>query len=181
VTRLVHAFEKAQKDGFVIVLKLHPLDAIKNAGMKNTGMKNASAKRTEDEIWLRDESCVIIDSIFPLIDWYAAADVIITDYSGAAVEAAAAGAASYYYIYDMDEYMERRGLNVDLRGEAVGKYTFTDADALAEQVFQDFASEDESMYDYKALSGFAGKYLEVPLEGNTQRLASFIMKNLTFR
>jgi CDP-glycerol glycerophosphotransferase (TagB/SpsB family) len=126
---------------------------------------------------------VIIDNAFPLIDWYAAADVIITDYSGAAVEAAAACVASYYYIYDADEYIKRRGLNVDLRNEAVGKYAFKDADALAKQVFQDFASKgeiryDKIRYDYQALSGFAGKYLEVPLEGNTQRLASFIMINL---
>ena len=165
-TGLVKAFEKAHSGGFVIVLKLHPLDAI----------KNADAMRVQDETWLRDESCVIIDTVFPLIDWYAAADVIITDYSGAAVEAAAADVASYYYIYDIDEYKKRRGLNVDLRDEVVGKYAFTDAEMLAEQVFKDFPSVRDSLYDYQALSDFTCKYMGVPLKGNAINLALFVAK-----
>ena len=114
---------------------------------------------------------VLKDREFPLTDWYAAADVIVTDYSGVAVEAAAAGVASYYYIYDIDDYMARRGLNVDLREEAIGKYAFLDAGQLASKVLGDFSS---GAYDYDALAAFSGKYLETPLSGNTQALARFI-------
>ncbi len=99
-------------------------------------------------------------------------DAIVTDYSGVAVEAAAAGVACYYYIYDVDEYASQRGLNVDLREEVVGKYAFIDADTLAAQA--DFAGDDHPCYDYRALSSFAGKYIEIPLAGNTERLAAFI-------
>ena len=166
---------------FVLVLKLHPFES---ANLKETG------------------GPVISDKDFPLINWYAAADVVITDYSGVAVDAAAAGVASYYYIYDIDDYMARRGLNVDMREEAVGKYAFTDADELAAQILNDFVRGPASTpdrdsyggikpdgciynksdgkpgpasgYDYEALAAFRDKYLEVPLSGNTRALAGFI-------
>ena len=160
---LITALEKAMP-GLIIVLKLHPLDAFKNA------MSSANT----DGVLDKDESCVIVDSSFPLIDWYSVADIIVTDYSGAAIEAAAAGVASYYYIYDFDEYNKRRGLNIDLRDEAVGKYAFKDAANLAEQMARDFAYGSDVGYDFGALSKFKDKYLEVPLTGNTQKLASFV-------
>jgi len=162
---LVRAF--SEMDSAALVLKLHPLD------IKATGIPDA----------LTINQVVMNDAEFPLADWYSVADVVITDYSGVAVEAAAAGIASYYYIYDIDDYKARRGLNVDLRDEAVGKYAFTDADTLVRQVISDFAVGENGgdsagngrcSYDYEALAAFAGKYLEVPLFGNTERLAGFI-------
>jgi len=168
---LIRAFENTtteiaeESSGITLVLKLHPLDS------ENTGIG-----LERDGNGAEGAGAVIIDKEFPLIDWYAIADVIITDYSGIAVEAAAADIASYYYIYDIDDYMERRGLNVDLREEAIGKYAFTDAGALAAHVGSDY-SGTESLYDYDALLAFAGKYLEVPLSGNTEKLATFIAKN----
>ena len=147
---IVRAFERMAD--VTLVLKLHPLDTEK----------------------IGTFGSAIVDTEFPLIEWYSAADVIITDYSGVAVEAAAAGLASYYYIYDIDDYKARRGLNVDMREEAIGKYAFTDADALAAQVINDFTGAEACSYDFEALAAFAGKYLEVPLSGNTDRLAAYI-------
>ena len=121
---------------------------------------------------------VLQDAEFSLIEWYAAADVIVTDYSGIAIDAAAAGIASYYYIYDIEEYMAGRGLNVDIRKEAVGKYAYPDARELALQVFRDFGigtqGTRDAAYDYEALKEFADKYLEVSLSGNTEALSAFI-------
>ena len=168
VAGLIAAFEQTMPE-IMIVLKLHPLDYVKNT------LHASTSEGSLDEVWIRDESCVIKDSEFPLIDWYAAADLIVTDYSGVAVEAAAAGVASYYYIYDIDEYKERRGINVDLREEAVGKYALKDANELASQVLCDFGSREAISYDYKALSEFRDKYLEVPLEDNANTLAEFIL------
>jgi len=159
---LAGAFNDAEN--VALVLKLHPLDSY------------------EPTI-----NSIIRDREFPLIDWYDIADVIITDYSGVAVEAAAAGIASYYYIYDIDSYKYKRGLNVDLRDEAIRKYAFIDANALAAQVINDFknvdhfvaaASRDDKtgLYDYETLAEFAAKYLEVPLSGNTEKLADFIIE-----
>jgi len=146
---LVRAFTQLLPDA-KLVLKLHPLDAAEYSG----------------------EGYAVVDKEKPLIEWYKSANVIITDYSGVAVEAAAAGVASYYYIYDIYEYMAKRGLNVDLRNEATGKYTYTDAAPLAGQIAQDFVSAHS--YDYEALASFAAKYLEAPLSGNTEKLADYI-------
>ena len=146
---LVRAFAQLLPEA-KLVLKLHPLDAASYSG----------------------DGHAVVDKEKPLIEWYKTADVIITDYSGVAVEAAAAGVASYYYIYDIYEYMSKRGLNIDLRNEATGKYTYTDAAPLAGQIAQDFVGANS--YDYEALASFAAKYLEVPLSGNTEKLADFI-------
>ncbi|MCL1895445.1 MAG: CDP-glycerol glycerophosphotransferase family protein [Clostridiales bacterium] len=145
-----------------LVLKLHPLDP----GYPGSGEGDSCIAPSASPA-----PFALKDKEFPLTDWYAAADVIITDYSGVAVEAAAAGVASYYYVYDIDDYKARRGLNVDLREEAVGKYAFMDAGALARQVLRDFSNGG---YDYDALAAFRGKYLETPLSGNARALAAFI-------
>ena len=144
-----------------IVLKLHPFET--------DSISESSGREIFDH--------AMIDEEFPLIDWYAAADVIVTDYSGVAVDAAAAGIASYYYIYDIEDYISRRGLNVDMRQESISKYCYQNATELATQILNDFPDSKQdpaTKYDYKALTAFATKYLEVPLNGNTPRLAEFI-------
>ncbi|MCL2463210.1 MAG: CDP-glycerol glycerophosphotransferase family protein [Defluviitaleaceae bacterium] len=202
---LVRAFAEAMPEtsgsmgrwtGITLILKLHPLDAKApgGSGAKASGGRNADTPGGAELLygaWTADGNAyhVYEDREFPLVDWYAAADVIITDYSGAAVEAAAAGVASYYYIYDIDAYKAKRGLNADLREEAVGKYAFADAGVLAAQMISDFSGKppeepeqppedpDQSLtclYDYEALAAFAGKYLKVPLAGNTQKLTAFL-------
>ena len=187
---LIRAFTKALQTttdgklpGIALVLKLHPLDpgysdsdeeerfATSAAFPATTKSETTKSEMTKDSEPFATTFFILNDKKFILADWHAAADVIITDYSGVAVEAAAAGVASYYYIYDIEDYKTRRGLNVDLREEAVGKYAFLDADALALQVLRDFSSD---AYDYEALAAFGGKYLETPVSGNTRALAAFI-------
>ena len=151
--------------GVTLVIKPHPREA---TGGKVPDAADGVLAETDG-----NKFRVFPDAEFPLTDWYSAADIIITDYSGVAVDAAAAGVASYYYIYDIDDYAARRGINIDLRNEAVGKYAFTGAETLVRQVRLDFSGSAPA-YDYKALAAFAGKYLEVPLTGNTKKLAMFI-------
>ncbi|MDR1797166.1 MAG: CDP-glycerol glycerophosphotransferase family protein [Clostridiales Family XIII bacterium] len=153
---VAEAFGGASAAGdFALVLKLHPLD-----------MVYADSARA-----LAGAGGILLDRAFALHEWFALADAIITDYSGVAVEAAAAGIASYYYCYDAEEYGRERGLNVDLSTEAIGKYVFADARTLAWQLLYDLQS---GTYDYGALAAFRAKYLEVPLTGNTGRLAAFL-------
>ena len=175
---IVGAF--ANIENTALVLKLHPLDAegpspepspepsLFLASPDPDLMATAAAGEHK-----KNRPRYVVDNVFPLLDWYAVADVIITDYSGVAIEAAAAGIASYYYIYDIEDYKTRRGLNVDLCDEAIGKYAFTDAGELTEQLLNDFS--DKCVYDYEALASFAKKYLEVPLSGNTNKLADLIV------
>ena len=54
---------------------------------------------------------------FTTVDLLAVADVLITDYSAMALEAAWAHVRTLYYLYDCDEYVARNGLNVNPRDE----------------------------------------------------------------
>lgn len=83
-----------------------------------------------------------------------AADIVITDYSAISIEAAALGKAVYLYVYDLEEYEESVGLNMDLFAELPG-CVFRQAAQLAKALEQD--------YDYEAVRAFAKKY--APEEG----------------
>ncbi|MDR0357490.1 MAG: CDP-glycerol glycerophosphotransferase family protein [Clostridiales Family XIII bacterium] len=130
------------------VLKLHPLD------------------RSEIRFEAARAEGLIIDEDFGAIDWFSVADAAITDYSGFAVECAVAKLPTYFYVYDLEEYMKERGLNIDLREEAIARYVFEDAARLMDCV-------EGEPYDFEALRAFREKYLECEDFGNTERLAAF--------
>jgi len=142
-----------------LVLKLHPLDRKPSSWLTRTDAGE-------------DPFVLCVDEEFPARQWFALADAVITDYSGVIVEAAAFGLPVYGYLYDINLYEKERGLNVDLRREAIGPYCMTDAGALAEQVLRDIR---EGTYAIACLRAFRNKYLEVPLSGNTERLADWLL------
>jgi CDP-ribitol ribitolphosphotransferase len=99
-------------------------------------------------------------------DLLGVADIIISDYSSIVVEGTLADKPMYLYIYDIDQYSETTGLNVNFDEEAIGKYAFRDAAELAKQL--------EEPYDMEALRAFRKKYIEVDTENCTGQLADFI-------
>jgi CDP-ribitol ribitolphosphotransferase len=119
------------------------------------------------------------DSI-PTYDLLAASDVVISDYSSLVVEASLADKPMYLYTYDIDSYRETTGLNVDLENEAIGKYVFRDAEALADAMDRQLerkakhSREPEEPYDMEALRAFRDKYIDINTENCTGQLADFI-------
>ncbi|MDQ2797525.1 MAG: CDP-glycerol glycerophosphotransferase family protein [Actinomycetota bacterium] len=75
-----------------IALALHPLDIRDFAGRPG----------------------VIHDRTASTLDWLAIADHVISDYSAIVFDTAAIGTPLYFYLYDLDDYVERRGLFVDV-------------------------------------------------------------------
>jgi CDP-ribitol ribitolphosphotransferase len=140
-------------DLFNVALKPHPLD---------DSVVAFAPARAEG---------LIIDRTYSAIDWFSVCDAVITDYSGLAVEAAAAGKPTYFYLYDVAAYEAERGLNVNLKEEAIGTYVFEDAASLA-------ACLADGTYDLAALRAFRDKYLECGDTGNTAKLAAFIINML---
>jgi CDP-glycerol glycerophosphotransferase (TagB/SpsB family) len=63
--------------------------------------------------------------------------------------------------------MAERGLNFDLRKEAISPYVFTSGTALA-------GALDPAIYDLSRLHAFREHMLSCPDTGNTERLAGFI-------
>lgn len=114
---------------------------------------------------------VIYDERFTSYEWLSVADVVISDYSSFVIEASLAEKPLYIYAYDLDEYAESTGLNVDYYEEPIAEYVFKDADSLSEQLSRE--------YDLDALRAFRERYIDIetgdPDEGRcTSELADFI-------
>ncbi len=89
-----------------------------------------------------------------------AADYLITDYSSIAVEAAALGLKTYYFLYDYDEYMRDNGLNLDIPKE-MPACTFFRAEELIEALDHEIYPEEElERYRRRYLPGNLGHCAE---------------------
>lgn len=95
------------------------------------------------------------------------ADIIITDYSACAFEAALLMKPIYFFVPDYNEYMKDRGINIDIEKEMEGA-VFEEPDKLIEAIMQ-------NNYDMNRLYSFREKYIENFKNNNTQILAKFIL------
>jgi CDP-glycerol glycerophosphotransferase (TagB/SpsB family) len=85
---------------------------------------------------------VIQDAKITTPEWLAVADAVVTDYSSLVFDAAVAGVPLYFYVYDLDEYRERRGLFLDVDRDLPGPVE-RDAAALAKAIIDGAASREE--------------------------------------
>lgn len=131
---------------YVLIVSLHPL------------------YRTEEELPQADN--IIYEENISSFDLLGVADIIISDYSSMVVESTLADKPLYLYTYDIDQYRETTGLNMDFASEAIGKYVFRDAALLAMALGEP--------YDMEALRTFRNKYIEVDTDNCTGQLADFI-------
>ncbi len=92
-------------------------------------------------------------------------DVVITDYSACAFEAALLMKKLYFFTPDYNEYALERGLNIDLKAE-FPHAVFEDTDAL-------LAALESGAYDTDSLFAFKEKYMN-NTKNNTETLAKFI-------
>ena len=96
------------------------------------------------------------------------ADICITDYSSFIFESAILEKPTYLYIYDYDKYIEKNGLNVDLKKE-LGKYAFADPKEL-------FKSISKGKYDYKTIKEFKEKYVSNCDGKATEKMTDFLIE-----
>lgn len=104
---------------------------------------------------------------FSTFDLIKIADIIITDYSACAFEAALLMKPLYFFVPDYDEYEVKRGLNVNIK-EELPNYVFEEADKLLENI-------NSQTYDICELYKFKDKYIKAKDSNNTQKLAKFIL------
>lgn len=133
--------ENINKEKYKLIIRKHPLDMDK----------------------LDEEN--IVDNYYDTMFLLKIADYVITDYSAIAYEASIFNKPLYFYVYDIDEYKEKRGLNVDLTKE-MRNATFKDAKALSKAL--------EEKYDINELYKFRKKYMEVYNQNNIERLIKLI-------
>ena len=128
-----------------LIMKLHPLD-----------------RTSEVEAYT-------VSRKYNTFDLLKIADYIITDYSAVAFEASILDKPLYFYTYDIKDYNEIRGLNVDLFKE-MNSSTSTSIKEIIKAI-------EEDSYDYEELDKFKSKYMEHSYN-NTEKLVDFIFKYL---
>jgi len=138
--------DKIDFDRFNLIVKLHPLDAL-------TANKSSV-------------SGVVFDDKFSTYDLAKYCDRIITDYSALGIEISLLDKPLYYFIYDVDDYSDDPGMNIDLEAE-MGKYAVRTADGLAEVLKEE--------YDSTLLDAFRDKYVGEQTGSCTADLSEFIV------
>jgi CDP-glycerol glycerophosphotransferase (TagB/SpsB family) len=114
-----------------------------------------------------DRPGVVQDGRFSTLDWLTVADLVITDYSAIAFDAAVLGLPMYFYAYDLDEYRERRGLFLDYEKEMPGPVC-RDAAELAVAIRSGAGSRDR-------VESFCAEFVAPPGRPCTSRLVSLAL------
>lgn len=103
---------------------------------------------------------------FSSMDLLFVADHVISDYSCIVYEAAVREIPLYFYDFDIDMYLQNRGLAIDYFGELPGTIS-KDPKEIMKAI--------ESDYDRERLVAFANKYV-TPVEDVTGKIIDFIFK-----
>jgi len=143
---LTELLENIDKEKYNLIIKKHPLD---------------TTEVPEEHV---------AKGNFSTYDLMKFADYIITDYSATAIEASLLQKPLFLYVYDIDEYNEFRGLNVNLI-EELGNSTFKDIKDILKIISQD-------TYDYQSLRIFRDKYVETYNQNNTENICKLIKEYL---
>ena len=134
------------KEKYKLIIKLHPLE--------NTNIPDDYK----------------IDSKYTSYDLIKIADYIVTDYSILSIEASILEKPIFLYLYDIDEYNQNRGLNIDLNKELK---TFTS------KSFNDIMGKIENNdFDINEIIKYKEKYIEVDTNNSIKKLTDFILNLL---
>jgi CDP-glycerol glycerophosphotransferase (TagB/SpsB family) len=110
---------------------------------------------------------------FTGMDMLSVADLVITDYSAIAVEAAVAGVRTLYYLYDYDNYKEKAGLNLDIPHE-IPECTFFDVPSLMQGVHKALSGD----YPEEAFRRYREKFTIADAGHSTADIAAFVLSCL---
>lgn len=145
-TKINELIQAVDTQKYNLILRLHPLE------MQEVDGKYTIGKEFETQDILR------------------IADYIITDYSAIAFEAALLEKPVYFYLYDIEEYQQNRGLNVKLQ-EEIPHATFSNIQGIIQNI-------EKEQYCYEELYSFKNKYIETVEFNNTEKIVEYIMKSL---
>ena len=105
--------------------------------------------------------------IFTSLELLSIADYVITDYSGISIEACVLNIPIYFYVYDLDEYDKKVGINIDFLKD-YKDISFKNAKELINDI-------ENNKYSYQTLKKFKKNYLD-NIKGNaTEKLVEYIV------
>ena len=105
---------------------------------------------------------------FKTLSLLTVSDYVITDYSAVTIEASILNKPVYLYTYDLEEYKNNPGLNIDLEEELKG-YVFENPKKLYESILKE-------KYNIKKLNSIRDKYITSTKGDITKNIAKFILK-----
>lgn len=118
---------------------------------------------------IEDGNGYIVDRKYRAIELLNIADYVITDYSAIAFESVIKNIPTYFYLYDIEEYKENRGLNIELFEEM--------HNSTSKNISEILESIDIGNYDYDEMEKFKVKYIETNNKENTTKIVELILKN----
>lgn len=131
---------------YQLLIRLHPLD--------NTPV---------DDIFKCEQQI----STYDLLEL---ADYVITDYSAAGIEASILNKKIYFYLYDLKDYQEKRGLNMEMFQPLAG--------VVRQNAKEIIKLIEHEPYDFAALELFRQKYVQTLDFDNTEKIADEIINNI---
>ncbi|MGN1269861.1 MAG: CDP-glycerol glycerophosphotransferase family protein [Clostridia bacterium] len=138
--------EKVDTNKYNLILKLHPLSKVKIDIDKNG---------------------IINDKEFSSMDMLFIADYVISDYSCIIYEAAVLNIPLYFFAFDLEEYLQTRGLTLNYKEELPG--------VISESIEDILNSIENENYDMQKLQDFRKKYIE-NIENTTEKIVEFILE-----
>lgn len=84
----------------------------------------------QDKSPMPEGAGIIIGTEFGVLDWLSVADAVITDYSAVSYEATLRNIPLVFWPYDMETYIEARGLAVDYAAEVPGPIVDSASEAV---------------------------------------------------
>ena len=114
----------------------------------------------------RPISGIIVDQDFSSLDWMNVSDYVITDYSAACFEAAAAGKPLFFYTYDWEYYKDERNFYIDYEAEMPGVIS-----GDPKEIVQAIETDN---YDLERVERFAKIYVSASSDC-TGRAAQYIL------
>ena len=138
--------EAVDNKKYNLIIRLHPLDQTK----------------VEDEYKIGEKY-----STFDLIKL---ADYIITDYSAIAFEIATLNKPLFFYVFDINKYSRKRGVNINLKMEMKNSTRINIKEIMK--------IIEKNEYDYEELARFREKYVETVDTDNSKRIKDYIIDKL---
>lgn len=135
---------KALPEGFELIVKVHPLSKLDVSG---------------PHVWTLEE--------FTTFDALFVADYVISDYSCVIYEAGVLRLPLCFYVFDLEEYENARGLAISFRDEVKG--------VISSEPEEIMVSIRENRFDMDKIEGFIDKYIETT-ENATEKLADFLIR-----
>ena len=133
-------------DKYNLIMKLHPLSKIKI-----------------------NDNRVICDNKFSSFEMLFVADYLISDYSCIIYEAAVLGIPLYFWSFDLQKYLDTRGLTFDYKKEVPG--------IVSDNIKEILKEIEKGDYNYKKLQEFRKKYV-TNVRNCSEKIVEFIRKEI---